>query len=534
MRSTSTLGIWLFLGVLWLASLPLRPLFDPDEGRYAEIPREMVVAGEWVTPHLNGLKYFEKPPLQYWTTAAAYEAFGVHDWSARLWATLLAFLCVPMVYLFASRIGMARDTALVAAALLAVNPYFVLLGQINLLDQGLTFFLCLAVFAFVLAQRAANSAATIRNWMLLTWAAVALAVLSKGIVALVLTGGTLALYMLICRDISPLRRLHVLVGLPLFLAITVPWFWLVQQRNPEFAQYFFIHEHFQRFINHGKEHAEAWWYFVPILLLSQLPWLWNARRWRLEPAPQPRVFHTERFLLVWCAVVFVFFSLSSSKLASYIMPMMPALAVLLARATVTQGNAFKRALITSMTLMAVAALTFVVVGWKQTAVVSAGALGWALGALAVCGMSLFYLKGVADADVKKRWLTLAATSIAGFQCLSLCYTGAFPYRSGAELATVMRPHIDADTELFFVGQYRHSLGWYLQRPFHMYDYAGELAFGMEHGGAWYGNRAQFLERWRAETKGLAVFSLDAYEDLQATGMPGRIVARDARSIVVSR
>jgi len=533
MRANSTLGIWLFLGVLWLASLPLRPLFDPDEGRYAEIPREMVAAADWVTPHLNGLKYFEKPPLQYWTTAAAYEVFGVHDWSARLWATLLAFLCVPMVYLFARGIGFARDTALVAAAMLAVNPYFALLGQLNLLDQGLTFFLALAVFAFVLAQRAANPRAVTRNWMLVTWSAVAFAVLSKGIVALVLTGGTAVLYMLICRDASPLRRLHVLAGLPLFLLITAPWFWLVQQRNPEFAQYFFIHEHLQRFINHGKEHAEAWWYFIPILALALLPWLWNARRWRLEPATVPRAFHTERFLLIWCAVVLVFFSLSSSKLASYIMPMMPAVAVLLARLTVTQPNAFKRALITSMSLIALAALGLVVLGRKQTGVMPASALVWALAAVAVCGIALFYLKGVAEADLKKRWLTLAATSIAGFQCLSLCYAAAFSYRSGAQMAAVVRPHIDADTELFFVGQYRHSLSWYLQRTFHLYDYGGELTFGMEHGGGRYGNRAQFLERWQAEHKALAVFSLDAYEDMKTT-VPGRIVARDARSIVVSR
>src|SRR5436190_24228463 len=127
-------GLWILLGVLWLANLPLRPLFDPDEGRYAEIPREMAASGDWTTPTLNGLKYFEKPPLQYWATAGLYTMFGVHDWTARLWASSLAFLCIPMVFVFARRITHARDTALIAAALLAINPYFALTGQLNLLD----------------------------------------------------------------------------------------------------------------------------------------------------------------------------------------------------------------------------------------------------------------------------------------------------------------------------------------------------------------------------------------------------------------
>src|SRR5262245_50089271 len=192
----ATAGLWILLGALWLANLPLRPLFDPYEGRYAEIPREMVASGDWVTPTLNDLKYFEKPPLQYWATAALYAVFGVHPWTARLYATALAFLCIPLVYAFCTRIGYSTEIALIAAALLAINPYFAVTGQLNLLDQGFTFFLSAALFSFVIAQRERGPPERSRNWMLLTWAALALAVLSKGIVALVLAGVTLAAYML--------------------------------------------------------------------------------------------------------------------------------------------------------------------------------------------------------------------------------------------------------------------------------------------------------------------------------------------------
>jgi 4-amino-4-deoxy-L-arabinose transferase-like glycosyltransferase len=534
MRVPSSLGIWLLLGVLWMACVPFRPLFDPDEGRYAEIPREMAASGDWVTPRLNGLKYFEKPPLQYWATAAAYSVFGVHDWSSRLWATLLAFLCVPMVYLFTLRIGCSRDIALVSAALLAINPYYVVSGQLNLLDQGFTFFLCLAVFAFVLSQLE-SAGKTARNWMLLTWTALALAVLSKGIVALLLAGGTVCIHMLVSRDASLLRRLYFAWGLPLFLLITVPWFWLVQARNPEFAQFFFVHEHFARFLTNVHERVEPWYFFGVIVLLALLPVIWNVRHWRLKQDLPSRPFQVERFLLIWSVVVLVFFSLSHSKLASYVLPIMPPLAVLLARATAAQASAHRRATITILILLAVIASVVVAIGWRRYGTPPTGAVIWAGATLAVCMALIVYLWRAADASLARRWLALAVTTIAGIQCASMCYAATFTARSAASLASQFEGRITPDTELYSVNQYRHTLSWYLRREMRVYDYAGELAFGMEHSnGPGEQSRVQFLESWQHETKALAFIDYDVYDALRAAGMPGRIVARDARSIVVSR
>jgi len=302
MRRPTTLGLWMFLGILWLANLPIRPLFDPDEGRYAEIPREMVASGDWVTPRLNGLRYFEKPPLQYWATAALYMVFGVHEWTARLWSASLAFLCIPMVFAFARRIGYSPETAVIAAALLAVNPYFALMGQLNLLDQGFTFFLSAAVFSFVIAQRESLEPRRSRTWMLLTWTSLALAILSKGIVTLVLAGATLGLYMIVTRDASRLRRLNLALGIPLMLLIAVPWFWAVQSRNPDFLQFFFVHEHLQRYFTTVHERVQPFWFFFPIVLLALLPLIGNWRSWRLadiESAKAPGEFRAEIFLLLW-------------------------------------------------------------------------------------------------------------------------------------------------------------------------------------------------------------------------------------------
>ncbi len=532
-------GLWILLGVLWLANLPLRPLFDPDEGRYAEIPREMAASGDWTTPTLNGLKYFEKPPLQYWATAALYSTFGVHEWTARLWAATLAFLCIPLVFAFAVRIGYARNTALAAAALLAINPYYVLSGQINLLDQGFTFFLSAAVFSFVIAQREQLKPQFSGNWMLVTWASLALAVLSKGIFALVLAGTTLLVYMAATRDFQLMRRLHLALGLPLFLAIALPWFWLVQNRNPEFSEFFFIHEHFARFLTTVHDRVEPFWYFIPILLVALLPVLGNLRHWTLRNIEGERTagdFRPELFLLIWCVVIVVLFSMSQSKLASYVMPVMPPLAIVLARTTVSLPSAFSRAKWISIGFILFVALGLIIASWRRMGSMSLHSLGWAA-FVALLGVSYLALDRLRPPhSMTRRWTSLAAVSIAGYQLLAMCYATAFPSRSASGLASAFAREIPADTTVYSVGQYRHSLAFYLGRPLVVYDYVGELAFGMQQArvSADARSREQFLERWQRETKAIAFIDPAVYASLSALGMPGRIVARDTRSIVVAR
>ena len=535
----ATAGLWLLLGVLWLANLPLRPLFDPDEGRYAEIPREMAASGDWVTPTLNDLKYFEKPPLQYWATAALYNVFGVHEWTARLYAAIVAFLCIPLVYAFCRRIGYPSDRSVVAAALLAINPYFAIAGQLNLLDQGFTFFLTAALFAFILAQRERDAPQKSGRWMLLTWAALGLAVLSKGIVAMVLAGATLVAYVAVTREFALLRRLHLTSGLPLFALITLPWFWLVQSRNPEFFQFFFIREHVERFLTTIHDRVEPFWYFVPIVLIALLPVIGNLRSWRLANIEGERTtgaFRTELFLLLWCLIVVALFSCSQSKLASYVLPVMPALAVVLARVTHAQASAFARAKWISIGFLLLIAVGLAVVGWRRFASLPVASLGWAIAGGLTCIGYLLFERFRPARGMARRWGALAAATIVSYQILAVCYAATFPARSGEVLVAEVVADIRPDTKLYSVGQYRHSLAFYLRRPLSVYDYRGELDFGMHQSGLTGDgqDRQSFLECWRGEANAVAFIDPQTYELLTEAGMPGRIVARDAHSIVVAR
>ncbi|MDD5471701.1 MAG: glycosyltransferase family 39 protein, partial [Sideroxydans sp.] len=231
----------LALVVIWFGNLEYRKLIKPDEGRYAEIPREMVASGDWVTPHLNDFKYFEKPPLQYWATAVAYEVFGEHQWTSRLWTALTGFLGILLTGFVGMRL-FGRAAGLYAALILGSSTLYVLMAHVNTLDMGVTFFITLGIFSLLLAQNE-QAIPFRRNWMMLAWAGMALAVLSKGLMGLILPAAALFLYSVFNRDASIWLRMHWISGLLAFFAVAAPWFVLVMQANPEFFQFFFIHEH---------------------------------------------------------------------------------------------------------------------------------------------------------------------------------------------------------------------------------------------------------------------------------------------------
>src|SRR5215467_6311494 len=155
------------LAFLWFCNLGYRHLVKPDEGRYAEIPREMIASGDWLTPRLNGYKYFEKPPLQYWATAASFRIFGMNEWAARLWPGLTGFLGVLLVFLAGNRL-LGPPAGLLGAAVTASSALYAIVGHLLTLDMALSFFMTAAVFAFAVAQAEADDARR-RRMMLLAW-----------------------------------------------------------------------------------------------------------------------------------------------------------------------------------------------------------------------------------------------------------------------------------------------------------------------------------------------------------------------------
>ena len=535
-RGIGWLG-WAVLAAAWFATLQVRPMLDPDEGRYAEIPREMVATGDWLTPRLDGLKYFEKPPLQYWATAVAYSIFGLSEWTSRLWTVGLAFACLPVVFVWTRRLYGA-NAALAAVVTLAASPYFGVISHLNLLDAGFTFWLTAAVLAFTLAQSSAAGSQAERRWMLLTWLAAALAILSKGIVVVVLAGVSLIAYSFIERDIRPWKRLHLAVGLPLFLLVSAPWFVAVSARNPDFPGFFFIHEHFARFLTTVHQRVEPWWFFLPLLLFGALPWIFSVvgairRAWRDEGTGGQ--FKPLRFLLIFAAVTLLFFSASGSKLAPYILPMFPPLAVIIGVHVGEQKAFLRRVATIGAVMVVIVAGGMLAYSALHNSFVPHLAVAWVGAAVAVMFVALVAMRMQQGADAVVPTVAIAAAITFAWQCFLTAYVAIPPTRSAKDLVAAAQPYIHPQTALYSVGQYRETISPYLRRTLTLVQFRGELDFGLNaEPGRQEASAAEFEARWNASSDAVAFFGPQLWDEYRHKGFPGRVIAADHYTVAVSR
>lgn len=331
-----TLLTLLLLATFFLVLEPGRvPLFEPDEGRYGEVPREMLATGNWVTPRLNGVLYFEKPPLYYWSVAASMAVLGPTELAVRLPGKLSAAAMVLLAAAFARRRWGAR-TGLLAGLVLASSLLVVALARIAIIDPMVSLALSGAAFAFAAFAEGEAEGDTRRARRALYGfhVACAAAVLLKGLIGIVLPGGAIVFWALLTGRWRTLLRVFSPGPLLVFLAIAVPWHVAMALRHPDFLQFYFVHEHFQRFATTEHRRTGPLLYFVPVLLAGFLPWsgfLGSLRgTWPGLSRAAWKARATEGFLWTFALLVFIFFSVSRSKLIPYVLPLWPALAVLLA------------------------------------------------------------------------------------------------------------------------------------------------------------------------------------------------------------
>lgn len=536
---------WLLVAVaiIWFANLEYRTLVKPDEGRYAEIPREMVKSGDWTTPRLNELKYFEKPPLQYWATAVAYEVFGEHQWTSRLWAGLTGFAGLFLVWFTGARL-FGREVAGYAAILLGSSLLYVLIGHINTLDMGVTFFVTLGIFAMLFAQTASD-AKTQRNWMLVAWAGMALAVLSKGLMGLILPGTAVFIYCILQRDLGPLKRMHWLPGLAVFFLIVSPWFYLVMKANPEFFERFFIYEHYTRFTTKDLGRYQPWYYFVPILLSGALPWTVlmfdsMARAWR-SGTRADKAFSPERFLLIWAVFIYVFFTVSGSKLPSYLLPMFPALALLMG---IRMTQIRERTLMWQ--LVPVIPALLVIIGlalaidkfadtplqaklypqYAQWLILGVGIL------LAGVVLAIWLLKR------ERKMVAVLSLALSSMLCAQISLSGYNTIaheRSAKHIAAAIKDYVKPEVIFYSVLDYEQTLPFYIKHTFTLVQYQDEMAYGIKQEPQKYiATLADFAPAWRAQSQALAIMPAYAYPMVQQLGIDMTEIYRDTQYIVVKK
>lgn len=319
-----------FWAILLIASLLFFghfrcPLQEPQESRYAEIPRQMLAEGRWIVPVLHGQPYLDKPPLLYWLVMASYRIFGVEDWAARLVPCVAGWLCVLVTYGWGRRVAGPR-AALAGALVLCLSPRFIQLARLLVMDGLLGLEVAVGWAACHLALHEGRLR---RAWWLLSAIAAGLGVLTKGPVALLLIAVPVLMYQFLDTRAARFGWRAWTAYVAIVTAVAGPWYLLVMCREPGFAGYFFWEHNVRRFVE-PFDHVQPVWFYVPTLFLGLFPWtlllpalaVFVGSRARQRPAA------LGFFLLAfaWCLV---FFSLAGCKRPYYLLPAMPPLALAL-------------------------------------------------------------------------------------------------------------------------------------------------------------------------------------------------------------
>ncbi|MBI5904874.1 MAG: glycosyltransferase family 39 protein [Deltaproteobacteria bacterium] len=529
---------FLAVGITYYSALGTIPLLEPDEGRYAEIPREMLARGDFVTPHLNGVAYLEKPPLFYWGNALSLSLFGETEFGARFFTATVSIAGVLLACWMGTAIAGPR-TGLFSAMVLSTSLYPYVIGRINTLDMTLAVTMIVAVFPAWLYLSGRREG---RGWLLLSYAGAALAFLSKGLVGIVFPAAILLLWMILSRRHREIGKAVSLPGVALFLAIALPWVILVQRANPDFLWFFFVREHFLRFTTEVHQRYKPFWYFLPIVIGGMFPWLAFARRagtaaWEARDrylAPEDRL-----FLFCWVLFVLLFFSFSRSKLPTYMIPLFPPLSVLLGRALEMwadreDGSVRCRFPLAVAALLAAGILFFPpftkykveFARWiPLSALPAALILAW--------GVVPLFVRRLGAERVVYISFFLLALFLTSLNRPAAAYLGS--YKSVKKLSSVLGASVREGDVVAQFGAYRQGVPFYTKRRCVLVNEVGELEYGASRAAdrdKWFLDDRAFAALWNSDTRVFCVFQRDKMPLIREKFPGHRLLYRSDEGILI--
>lgn len=548
-RGALTLLLAAMLAALFLFDIGGRNISSPDEGRYIEIPREMVETGDYVLPRLNGILYFEKPPLFYWLEASAIKTLGISEWSMRLWPALLGLFGALMAYGVARRFY-GRGAGLVAGGVLATTLLYYALARFIILDMAEAVLMSAALFSFLLSAEEKDERKSIW-WARGGHAAAALAVLTKGLIGVLLPGLIGLIWIAAIGRWSFVRRALCPSGIAIFLLIAVPWHALAAMQNHDFLWFYFVHEHLMRFTTTVHRRDGPMWYFIPVLLIGFMPWtgyLWHALKDALPKWSRRKERPVELFFIIWAVTIFVFFTVSDSKLPPYILPIFPPLAVLLGRVLGPRLSAAQADLPLGRWVFALffgALAVAVPVIYSMPSLRQNDDIGAYLGPVApiVIPMAIIFALGaIAAIWLPRRFgdrasiAAIAITGVLGWTGVSLIASKADPnsIKSVAEIIKTYRHH---DEVVASYGTFFYDLPVYLNDKVVVVDNTAEFDFGMtqEDVSKYAMPTAPFAKIWNGPKLTFMVVRTRLFSAWESQGLPKRmcVIARTDRAVGIS-
>jgi len=492
-----TLLVGLVFVLVYILPLGVRPLFIPDEVRYAEIAREMITRGDWVVPHLNGLLYFEKPIFGYWAHAVSLLLFGENNFAVRLPSALSSGLMALLLLYFTnlkSRTNPQQSLATLASLIFLSCLAVAGIGTFTVLDSILSLALTATLMAFFQATKAVKSSRQERIWLIVAGACCGVALLTKGFLALAVPVIVIVPYLFWQGRWKDILRMS---WLPILCAILValPWSIMVHLRAPDFWNFFFWHEHVKRFFSENAQHGRPVWFFVALLPLMTIPWsfqlgsFWTGARSKMEKQQGEQ--ELMRFVLCWLVFPLLFFSASKGKLMTYILPCFPAIAIILSvwlDRYLVQGNrkSFNVGVIVGMVffgLMFLALPIVQIVGIKSVAAYSS----WfpvLVGMSALLLTLVFFLFSYRSTN---GWTKLILYALAPIPFLTAA-PGLMPDVTLAKKApsaffAEVAQSIGPDAYVMSAGNLVRAVNWGLKRDdIYLLNGTGELSYGIEQPG----------------------------------------------------
>jgi 4-amino-4-deoxy-L-arabinose transferase-like glycosyltransferase len=469
--SSRALVVWLVVVVLAVGyGIGGYGLIEPDEGRNAEVGREMAATNNYILPHLNGLPYLDKPVLFFAAVAASIEAFGSNEFAARLASLIFGLATAALAGWFAFRLW-GREAAALAATATATAPLALGLSRAVIMDTTLSFFIVLALVCFFIATenraQAREEAGSPRPWMLWTmggWAAIGLGILTKGPVAF-------AVPLLVATPFALRRRATLAVWNPLgpvvMFAVALPWVWAVSREIPNFLHYVVVTETWARMTTDELRRTEPVWFFVPVLLVGAFPWtvllLSNLRSRLVLERPDTR--WAAFYLWLWILVPLVFFSLSRGKQEQYVLPLVPAVALVVASRWSDRVKGVRVAAtlwgLLGLAMLVAAALGMPGLDTARVSTETAIRMAIGLGGSAITGAVVAWF-GAAG----RRHLALVglALPLMAFPVVSAGLVEEVAGdRSARGLAEEVGRRMTADTDLLWIESYAGGLSFYLER-----------------------------------------------------------------------
>ncbi|MDA8123397.1 MAG: glycosyltransferase family 39 protein [Deltaproteobacteria bacterium] len=530
--------LFLAFALFYFSALGTMPLLEPDEGRYAEIPREMLATGDFVTPHLNGVVYLEKPPLFYWGNAFSMAVFGENEFAARFFTAAVSVAGILLTYWMGAELAGWR-TGLFSSVVLSTSLYYYAIGRLNTLDMTLALALLLAVFPAYLYLSGRRES---RRYLHFSYAAAGFAFLAKGLVGVFFPAAILLCWLVFSRRHREILRAVSLPGILLFLAIALPWVVLVQRENPDFLWFFFVHEQFLRYTTKIHRRVEPFWFFLPVVIGGFVPWIAFLRRVVLAARGAGAKFLPREemtFLLSWILFIFLFFSFSGSKLPTYVTPIFPPLAVLFGRGLDMWAEREDGA-VRCRSPLALAALIAAAILWlPQLSRHPVDASAWTRAAslpvilILLWGSIPLFLRRLGAERVVLLSFLVLALFLTSLNRPAGAYIGS--YKSAKGLAEAISASIRPGDVVAQYGVYRQGVPFYTKRRCVLVEEVGELEFGATRAkdrADYFPGSADFQRLWESGTRVFCVFNRHAMPLIREKFPSHRLLYRSDAGILI--